>query len=296
MKYTVNHRLGFALAACFYLLVPAFAAAAATGPEPVAPITDQPTQDWKPGKVVWMDLVTGDLRRAGAFYQAVFGWNIAYSKDGTFADVRYENQPVATLSQYEDDQVPDGQARWLVSISVDDVKMAVELVSAAGGKVLEWPVELAGRGRYALVEDSRGAMFMLLHATEGDPPDEPSSSNQWLWAELWTENPAEDAAFYERVIGYSSSIVKDNSGDEILVLGRDQLARSSVVPIQLEGVKPNWLPYLRIADMEATVRVLEKSGGQVLAGPMTDSEGSTVAVVADPTGGVFAIQQRGELK
>ncbi|NOR39851.1 MAG: hypothetical protein GQ537_01420 [Gammaproteobacteria bacterium] len=273
------------------LAIPSISAA---GPEPVNPITQAPTHAYHPGKVVWVDLVTSDIEQAADFYRKVFGWDIAISKDGAFASASYNGSPVSTLARYEDNEAPDGEARWLISISVSDVADAAAAVKSNGGKVLEGPTDLPDRGRYVLVEDSRGALLMLLKASGGDPADEKALDNTWLWAELWTDEPGQAVEFYKSVVGYKSKSVRDASGDEILVLGRDNTARATVVEIPWEEVEPNWLPYLQVQDVLATAKLAVESGGELVIAPMRDADGSTLAIVADPTGGVFAIQQAGD--
>jgi predicted enzyme related to lactoylglutathione lyase len=261
--------------------------------EPVSPITDPASNQVRPGKVSWIDLVTEDIRTAGAFYQSVFGWNVAYSRDGTFADVSHDGVPIATISHYEE-KAPDDGAVWLISISVRDVNAAANLVIATGGEVIAGPEDLDDRGRYALVRDPQGAMFMLLQARGGDPEDIEARMNDWLWAELWTDDPKAATEFYEAVVGYRSVAIKDTSGDEIQVMGRDGKPRATVVGIPWEGVEPNWLPYIQVEDIVSTASAVIRYGGEVLIAPMEDADGSRVAVAAGPTGGVFALQQRAE--
>ena len=275
------------------LAVVAMPAWTARDPEPVLPITKSPTHMEQPGKVVWVDLVTSDIHKAAEFYSEVFDWDVEISRDGTFAQASYQGSPVSSIASYDDDEAPDGEARWLISISVSNVDDAAAAVRNSGGKILEGPVDLPDRGRYVLVEDSRGALLMLLRANGGDPADEAATDNNWLWAELWTDDPANAAGFYHSVVGYRSVSIKDSSGDEVLVLGRDQKARATVVKLPWKEVEPNWLPYLRVKDVQASTKSVLEHGSEVVIAPLIDDDGSTVAVVADSTGGVFAIQQRG---
>jgi predicted enzyme related to lactoylglutathione lyase len=241
-----------------------------------------------------VDLVTNDVQKAAGFYRDVFGWDVEISRDGTFAQASYRGSPVSSLASYEEGEAPDGEARWLISISVPDVDEAAAAVKENGGQILEGPADLPDRGRYVLVEDSRGALLMLLRASGGDPHDEAAVDNAWLWAELWTDDPAKAVGFYQSVVGYKSVAFKDSTGDEVLVMGRDQNARATVVKIPWKEVEPNWLPYLRVADIVASAKAVLAHGGEVVIAPMIDDDGSMVALVADSTGGVFAIQQRGD--
>jgi predicted enzyme related to lactoylglutathione lyase len=270
---------------------PAFAANTLDRP---GPVTGGPTKNSFPGKVIWVDLVTTDIKKAAAFYQNVFGWNMRYGRDGSFYRASYQGSPLATLSHYEEGETPDGEARWLITISVTDVDAAAAAAENNGGEVLEGPAELPDRGRYALISDAQGALLMLLETSTGDPDDDSPVDNSWLWAELWSDDLKNSASFYQSVVGYKSKSVKDASGDEVLLLGNDKIARASVVKKPWKEVEPNWLPYLQVADVTATAKQVLEHGGEVVVAPMLDSDGSRVAIVADPTGGVFAIQERGD--
>jgi predicted enzyme related to lactoylglutathione lyase len=286
-------RWGFMIAAMAMMTIFIQPTWSADEPEPVGPITSAPTNTFRPGKVVWVDLVTSDIPKAANFYRDVFGWDINISRDGSFAQASYQGSPVSSIALFNKNEAPDGEARWLVSISVSDVDEAAKAVQTNGGKVLEGPTDLPDRGRYVLVEDSRGALLMLLKDSGGDPEDETAVDNTWLWAELWTDDPAKAVGFYHSVIGYKSVSVKDSSGDEILVLGRDQKVRATVVKLPWEEVEPNWLPYMQVASVLETAKSVLEHGGEVVIAPMIDDDGSKIAVVADNTGGVFAIKQRG---
>ena len=331
-----------ALAGSVSLLVMLVLASAAGADERVSPITLEPTGESHPGKVIWMDLVTHDVRRASDFYRQVFGWAIRLNEDGGYAEAFQRGRPVAAFVRYEDD-APEDAAQWLVSISVPDVDAAAAAARKQGGAVLEGPGCLLGRwhqchelevrhrsppphrssfslsgircgnprfdpcarsdpvlegperlkdrGRWALISDSQGALLMLLKASGGDPPDEAPAANEWLWAELWTDDPAAAVGFYESVVGYKSVEARESDGGEVRILGRDGVARATVVKSPWEEVKPNWLAYVVVDDLAATLDAVESNGGEVLVQPAVSADGD-VAIVADPTGGVFALQNR----
>jgi predicted enzyme related to lactoylglutathione lyase len=258
--------------------------------ERVSPITPEPTNEWRPGKVVWADLVTSDLLRATDFYRQVFGWAIRLSDDGSFAEATYRGRPIASFARYGH-EAPEGEAQWLISISVPDVGAAAAAVRRNGGEVLEGPDNLRNRGRYVVATDSRGALLMFLRASGGDPGDDTPAANEWLWAELWTDDPTDASAFYETVVGYRTVEAREKDGGELLVMGRDGVARATVVRLPWPEVKPNWLIYLLVDDLEATLELVRRNGGEVLVHPSAAGDGN-VAIVADPTGGAFALQQR----
>lgn len=245
----------------------------------------------RPGAVVWMDLLTDDVAAAARFYSDVFGWDVEISPDGTYAYATLGGLPVAAIAAFEND-LGEVDGLWLPSIAVGDVAEASVDVAANGGSVLEPPEDLAGRGRYVLVADPTGAVLMLLRASGGDP--EPAEAvNRWLWSELWTNDVPAATAFYEAVLGYRTVAVRDSDGSTYQVMGRDQRPYASVVESPLPDVEPAWLAYLLVDDVDATARRVLDSGGAVLVPPQKDGFNEDIAIVADPTGGVFALQQRG---
>ncbi len=260
----------------------------------VGAVTAFPTNNYHPGKVIWVDLVTTDVARAATFYNRVFGWEFKYLANKTYAQASYQGHPVGAIAEYNDDQAVAGDAQWLVSFSSSDIDGATKKAIQAGGKVLEGPENLDGRGRWVMVSDPEGAELMLLNATGGDPADRPSELNEWLWAELWTTDAKEASKFYLDVVGLKSFAIEDEAGKPYTLLGRDGVARAGVVKSPFDGVEPNWLAYILVKNIKETVGSIEKNGGKVVMAPGASADQVTTAIVSDPTGGVFAIQQRGE--
>jgi len=133
---------------------------------------------------------------------------------------------------------------------------------------------------------------MLLRANDGDPEENTGDESDWLWAELWTDDTVASTHFYEQVLGYRSVAVKGLSGSTYQIMGRDQRPRPSVIKSPFEDVSPNWLPYVKVDDVDAVAIDVIEHGGKVLVPPERDDLDYPVAIVSDPTGGVFAIQEK----
>jgi predicted enzyme related to lactoylglutathione lyase len=231
--------------------------------------------------------VTTDPEKAAAFYAAVFGWQAKQFVDDNYIELLHDGQAVCAVVRFEEGEAQDGDARWLVSISVDDVDAATNRAANNGGAVLKPATDLPDRGRYSVISDSQGAVLMLLRATGGDPVDDSPTLNEWAWAELWTDDREGAIAFYSALAGYDALRVPDTDGDERVVLGTEGKARATIVTLPWDDVEPNWLPYVPVADAAATLQEITAAGGAVLV----QSADVDAAIVMDPTGGVFAIQQ-----
>jgi predicted enzyme related to lactoylglutathione lyase len=251
-------------------------------------ITAAPTGEWDPGQLVWADLLTDDVESARQFYADVFGWQ--FVGDDKYLQASNAAVPVAGIAHHEPTDPDVSEVVWLVSISVEDVDAAAAAVPGAGGKVLEGPLGVAKRGRYAIVEDGQGAVFVLLRSEQGDPPDRRSVDNEWVWAELWTRDPGSAKRFYSAVAGYESRDIQEGDDGTYTVLFNGGKPKTGIVELPWEEVPPHWMPYLRVADVGQTIAKIEQAGGHVLLAPGEEFDDGTVAIVSDPTGGVFAIQ------
>jgi predicted enzyme related to lactoylglutathione lyase len=254
----------------------------------VSAISDPRHAEISEGKIVWVDLVTTDVRAASDFYSAVFSWDAVPRGDGSYVEFYHDGILICAIADFDEGGANNGDARWLISMSVLDVDSAVRTVVERGGKILEPPADLPARGRFAVVQDNQGALLMLLRATGGDPVDEQLGLDRWAWAELWTHDVDRAQSFYSALANFDVVRVP---GDERRILGRSGEARASVVRLPWPEVAPNWIPYIPVADIGATLRKVEAAGGVKLVASSDADGGPSAAVVMDPTGGVFALQQ-----
>jgi predicted enzyme related to lactoylglutathione lyase len=257
----------------------------------VSPISAVPSNEIHNGKLVWVDLLTTDVRKAETFYTSVFGWQSNIASDETYVELSHDGRVISSIVQYEGDDARDGDARWLVSISVPDVDAVVAKVAANGGEVLEAATDLPERGRYSVISDSQGAVLMLLRATGGDPDDSSPIIDEWAFAELWTDDVDAAVAFYQALVGYRVLRLPGDAGQQLSVLGSGGKARATVVRLPWDDVEPNWLPYIMVASVSGTEKRIMEAGGTVLVRSDESDRVGTAAIAMDPTGGVFAIQQ-----
>jgi predicted enzyme related to lactoylglutathione lyase len=257
----------------------------------VSPITALPSGEIHEGALVWVDLLTTDPKKALAFYTAVFDWQSVSYADDTYIELSHDGRIISAIVLYESDDAVDGDARWLVSLSVKDVDAAVKTAVNNGGTVLEPATDLPDRGRYSVISDAQGAVLMLLRATGGDPLDTSPLLDQWDWAELWTDDVESAVSFYEALAGYDTLRFPESASGARIVLGTDGVARTTIVQLPWDDVEPNWIPYIPVADLADTLRRINDAGGEVLVTSDDSDPSFDVAIVMDPTGGVFAVQQ-----
>ena len=126
---------------------------------------------WQPGRhagagrvnetgcMVWNELATPDVERAGSFYGELLGWNAEADATG-YATIRRGDGINGGMRPLQDAEPPN----WLIYFTVPSAAEAVAKVRESGGAVLTGPLD-ATVGRIAVVRDPQGAMFALY---EGD--------------------------------------------------------------------------------------------------------------------------------
>ena len=250
----------------------------------LTPVTDTPTGIHHQGKFVWNDLLTDDVEIAREFYGQLFGWT--FMQMGRYTVVQSEGRNIGGMAELKADPEQPSAARWLCTLSVDDVDAAVALVIDEGGTVNEGPLELLNRGRGALVRDPQGAQLVLLHSEVGDPEDEEPAMMSWLWHELWSNNAEASLAFYQKLADYDY----EGEATDYLILIREDQWRAGIRFIDDAELEMRWVPVVRVADTEAMAEKAEQLGGEIRVAPRPTASGGSVALVVDPSGAPVIIQ------
>jgi predicted enzyme related to lactoylglutathione lyase len=238
------------------------------------------------GKVVWHDLLTPDLETSRTFYGELFGWRFEELSDG-YLLARSEGRPVAGMARLDATQ---HTSHWLPLVSTTDIVQAEETTRASGGKVVLKAFELKGRGRVAVLKSPQGAAFGVLQSSHGDPKDRVPALNSWMWNEIWTNDVAAAADYYEKLFGYQLGSAKiGNLSYEYLK--RDGRPRVGLLTKPDPQIGNTWLCYLRVADVAAVTEKARALGGTVLMAPSSKVRNGSVAILADPNGAGFVVQE-----
>ena len=241
-----------------------------------------------PGKFVWFEQASADPRRARAFYEPLFRWHFEAVPMGE----QSYTMIVGPTGEGIGGLIPAdgaGAARWISYLSVADVDAACATALAAGAKARVAPADVAGHGRGALIADPTGAELWLWRSNAGDRPDPAQTPvGAWYWNELETPDAKTALAFYERVAGYTHDAMDMGAqGTYYLLKSADGVARAGLMQTTMSP--PMWLPYVRVADCDASAAQAATLGAQVVVAP-TDIPGvGRFAVLIDPQGAGLAI-------
>jgi len=249
-----------------------------------------------PGRFVWHDLTTDDPAACRKFYGELLGWQYVDTTvlGRSYTVARIGKTPVGGIHAPNPDRGKT-PAHWLSYMSVADVDAAVAKAKAEGGGLLAGPMDIDSRGRAAVLRDPQGAPFGLVHLAAGDPA-EPASpvEGTFFWNEYLTHDLDATLGFYNGLVPFEMSVSKSESGASYAVLKRGgEQAHAGVfrLPDSKKDVPPNWLPYVYVTDPAGLAARVPGLGGKVLLEPHPDVRKGTLAVVADPTGAVVALQK-----
>ncbi|MFQ5535996.1 MAG: VOC family protein [Gemmatimonadota bacterium] len=131
------------------------------------PATTTPGHDGPPqvGEFSWHELATTDWEAAWAFYSELFEWAVEHDMDmGPLGTYRLYNRGAHPLGGIFNKPEMMPVPMWLLYARVPDVPSAAERVKAAGGQVINGPMEVPGGDLIAHCLDPQGAMFAI-HAT-----------------------------------------------------------------------------------------------------------------------------------
>jgi len=266
----------------------------ATAPKVVLPpVTPTPTGEYHVGKFVWRDLLTHDLPGVKRFYGELFGWRFQETgeEDSRYTVITHGGRPIGGIVYTAREEGQANRSQWVSYLSVPDVDRAVAQVSTAGGVVHTSPMDFPDRGRLAVVRDPQGALLAFVAASSGDPADRDPAINEWMWTELWTSEVEAAASFYRDLVGYEIQTLEIYEGNEYRLFQRDGAPRAGLIAIPWEGVPPNWLAYVRVADPAAIAARVASLGGSVFFEPDEEVRNGDVAIIVDPSGAALTVQR-----
>lgn len=123
----------------------------------------------------------------------------------------------------------------------------------------------------------------------------PLSAGSFCWFELSTSNQNDANAFYQQLFGWDRADTDMGPAGvytRFTIDGKDVAASCTLQPDQAaQGVPPNWLLYVLVDSVDDAVARAAAEGGRVLMPPFDVETYGRMAVIADPTGAVFALWQ-----
>jgi predicted enzyme related to lactoylglutathione lyase len=119
---------------------------------------------------------------------------------------------------------------------------------------------------------------------------EPPRPGQIIWHDLTVEDADGVRDFYSAVVGWEPAPLDMGGYSDYVMAGPDGRPAAGVCHARgsNESLPPQWLAYVVVDDLDASLDQAEQLGGRVVDGPRPIGEGS-FCVIADPAGAVIAL-------
>ncbi len=238
----------------------------------------------------WYELMTPDQSAAAAFYGKVLGWDAR--------DSGMPGQSYTILSANGADvagamgMVPGVPPCWTGYVAVPNVDDYAGKVTAAGGSVQRPPEDIQGVGRFAVVADPQGAVFILFTPAAGmtRPTVAPYTPGHVGWHELHAGEGVSVFAFYSALFGWTKvNAVDMGPMGTYQTFGEGDAAFGGMMTKPDGAPGPCWRYYFTVDGINAAIGRVNAVGGQVVFGPMEVPGGGFVANCIDPQGAAFSM-------
>ena len=242
------------------------------------------------GRFVWHELLTTDTAAAAAFYPKVVPWRTQPSNMPGYTIWMSAQAQVGGLMALPS-EAGDSPPHWLIYIGTPNVDATCSQAQGLGARVVKPPGDIPNVGRFAVLADPQGATFALFTPGGNQAPPTPQQGG-FSWHELATTDVAAAVRFYGTLFGWSKG-----RGHDMGALGVYQIFEhggqqvGGMCNVQGPSTAPSWLSYVHVADSAKAVAAAKGAGGRLLHGPMEVPGGSWIALMMDPQGGAFAVQE-----
>jgi len=250
---------------------------------------DPPTDVRYPGKLIWADLFTEEIEASTEFYTALFGWKaetIGSDKE-SYTVFRLNGRPIAGMIYRPAFDQASSKGTWLPYFSVENLSETLSVVTANGGRIDVAPHDFPNRGEQAIVRDNELALVGLMQTTHGDPDDYLAEYGEWIWGQLWVENPAASIEFYGATLGFVGVAGNpDNSNVYTHAFATGGIYRASLddLPESRPNARPGWLVFVRVNNIDETLARVRELGGRVFLEPDPEMMDGELAIIEDPAG------------
>jgi predicted enzyme related to lactoylglutathione lyase len=233
-----------------------------------------------PGRIMFHELNTHDLRGSRAFYGQLFGWRFE-ARDDEYFYIKSGESMVGAIFKLPPPDVPP---HWLPYISVTTVEDASARAAAAGCKQLVPAMEVEA-GRFALFMDPQGATFCAWQGHEAELARGPKAAGSFVWDQLNTPDPAASQAAYARMFDWQAAPFPSMPELATFVRGGRQLASLQRGPA---GMPAHWLAYVQVDSLSAARERTAALGGKLMVEEIRVPGMGAFSVLQDPEGTTFA--------
>jgi len=252
---------------------------------------------YKPGSFCWLELATTDQNAAKKFYGELFGWSAFDAPMGpgdVYTMFQIEGRDAAAgYTLRAEDRAHGVPPHWMLYVAVENADAAANRVTQLTGKIVKGAFDVFDVGRMAVVQDPAGVYFCLWQSKKS-ANGITGVDGTLCWADLNTPDQAGGKKFYSELFGWKLHEDTDDkpaSGYVHIQNGEDFIGGITPPQYYNPRVPPHWLPYVQVANCDATVAKAQQIGGKLYMPPQTLEDVGRFAILADPQGAGFAVFQ-----
>jgi predicted enzyme related to lactoylglutathione lyase len=240
----------------------------------------------KTGSFCTSVLRTRDVRRAVAYYNAVFGWKTALepgTSDHWF--FQFNGKTVASVHQ-----ISEGPDLWVPHVLVENIDGSMEQAWSLGATMVD-SSQVPGVARLVALRDLEGATFGLWQAQPHQGAEITEGVGSIWWIEILSKDVARSRDFYGRLFGWEfrETAFEPFASYTVFTRGRDQ--EGGLLPIDPEWgeVSPAWSTIFAVDDGDRTIERAKSFGGCEIF-THTVPKAGRIGGLIDPGGASFTIR------
>jgi len=239
------------------------------------------------GTFSWSDLQTDDLDRAKSFYADLFGWSyddIPIGEGAVYSMAKVQGKSVAGLGERQDESIPP---HWNVYVTVDDADAVAARAGELGANVIAPPFDVFDAGRMAAFADPQGAILSIWQARQSIGAELVNEVGALTWNDLMSPDIPAASEFYRQLFGWDISEIEGAEGQYWSITNDGRM--NGGIMATPEGGHPVWNLYFAVEDVDAAIAKAGELGGRTIAPRMDVPNGTSFAVLSDPSGAVFSV-------
>jgi predicted enzyme related to lactoylglutathione lyase len=237
--------------------------------------------------------MTPDPKAAASFYAKIVGWvPKPYEKNPDYTMLTYGGVGMGGVLKHDAPRV------WLPYIATPNADVTAREAVQFGGQVVKPAADIPDIGRFAIISDPQGALFVAftpMPMQQASGPRGKPGLGDFHWHELLTTDWQKAWNFYQKLFGWHKTDAMEMGPGQTYQMfapaGEQSVGGMFNKPAQTAG-PAQWLSYAIVKDAKAAAKTIESAGGKVINGPMEVPGGDWITAGIDPQGVMFAVHSR----
>jgi predicted enzyme related to lactoylglutathione lyase len=237
--------------------------------------------------VTHVEIMGPDRAELVRFYGEAFGWLFEAMDEMNYTVFRTASGGIGGGIGTP----PDGKASVSVYAEVASLADTMLQAQSLGSEDQMGPVDLGGGARIATIQDPAGNVVGLYEGPHGTPPGSAppeGAGSPVVWFDIVGPNAEALLEFYRELFDWKADIGSD--GYAHVETGTDGIRGGIWTP--LPGLpEKGIIVYVQSANLEESLKIIERAGGTTFQARQTVGEGLDVAFFTDPAGNLNGLVQ-----